>query len=496
VLYQNGTAATAGTISAQTSTICAASGTTLTLSNSIGAITWKKSTNYLTAATPTWITVVSSATAPITNNGTTLATGNLALTTAYQATVTIGCDISELSNIQIVTVNPVAKGGVVVVGVAGTNICSGGSKIMKVTGNVGTIQWQRSTTSSTAGFQDVIGATTASFEFLNITAPTWFRVIATSGVCTATSTSNAVQITATTTLAVQGTISGINSICRANPTSLTLSGYSGTIVWQKATYLNGVTGTFAAIVPSTTITITGTAGSVLNTGNLTSSTAYRAVVTSGSCVDTTPAYVVTVSPSALAKTVTGNTGVTTSATAICTTTTKALTLGTGYVGSIQWQYYNAGTSTTAVTNTTTAIWTDIAEATSATYNSASSSAGNVWFRVKLTSGPCTTLAYSVPVNVWFKTCIAKLGVNPDATEEFKVVAYPNPSSTLFNLKVLSSNKGKSTGVQVYDLLGRLIEQHQIGKAEAIEIGEDYPTGIYNIVVTQDSQVKTLRLIKK
>jgi hypothetical protein len=46
------------------------------------------------------------------------------------------------------------------------------------------------------------------------------------------------------------------------------------------------------------------------------------------------------------------------------------------------------------------------------------------------------------------------------------------------------------------MIGRLIEQRQIGKAEAIEIGEDYPTGIYNIVVTQDSQVKTLRLIKK
>ena len=49
---------------------------------------------------------------------------------------------------------------------------------------------------------------------------------------------------------------------------------------------------------------------------------------------------------------------------------------------------------------------------------------------------------------------------------------------------------------MYDLLGRLIEQYQIGKAEAIEIGEDYPTGIYNIIVTQETHVKTLRLIKK
>ena len=74
---------------------------------------------------------------------------------------------------------------------------------------------------------------------------------------------------------------------------------------------------------------------------------------------------------------------------------------------------------------------------------------------------------------------------------FKVVAYPNPSTEGF--KINSSNK-KPFGVQVYDMLGRSIEQRQL-KSDS-QIGANYARGIYNVIVTQDAQVKTLRLIKK
>ena len=74
---------------------------------------------------------------------------------------------------------------------------------------------------------------------------------------------------------------------------------------------------------------------------------------------------------------------------------------------------------------------------------------------------------------------------------FKVVAYPNPSNEGF--KINSSNK-KPFGVQVYDMLGRSIEQRQL-KSDS-QIGANYARGIYNVIVTQDAQVKTLRLIKQ
>ena len=491
VQYTIGTEAVAGTIAASAATICAASGTTLTLSNSIGAITWKKATVSTLGVYGVWTAVASSVTTPITNNGTTLVTGNLAATTAYQATVTIGCNAFVYSNIQIVTVNPAAKGGVVAVSTIGTNICSGGSKIMKVTGNVGTIQWQRSTTSATEGFENVAGATTATYEFLNITAPTWFKVVASSGVCTVTNASNAVQITVTTTPAVQGVISGTNSICTANPTSLTLSDYTGTIVWQKATYVNSVTGTFATIVPSATITVTGTNGSVLNTGNLTASTAYRAVVTSGSCVDTTPAYVVTVS---LAAKATAITGFNTATTQTCIGTTKTLTLTSGQIGTIEW----LSCSTLAGT------YNPIANATGTTYVYTPTSTATMYFKVRLTSSPCSLPATSAAgVAVFAKQCTTPIANNNPTTVSktivapFDVKAYPNPYASAFQLNFTTSSESQ-VEMRVYDMIGKLIEVRQFSTAEMNnqEVGNNYPSGIYNVIVTQGENMKTLRVIKR
>jgi hypothetical protein len=76
------------------------------------------------------------------------------------------------------------------------------------------------------------------------------------------------------------------------------------------------------------------------------------------------------------------------------------------------------------------------------------------------------------------------------SEDFSAVAYPNPSTEGF--KVTSSNK-KSFGVQVYDMLGRSIEKRQM--TSGAQIGSNYAKGIYNVIVTQDANVKTLRVIK-
>jgi len=67
---------------------------------------------------------------------------------------------------------------------------------------------------------------------------------------------------------------------------------------------------------------------------------------------------------------------------------------------------------------------------------------------------------------------------------------------VFTLEVQSSGKGKAiTGVQVYDMTGRLIEQRQV-ESNSVEIGNNYPTGVYNVIVNQAENTKTLRVIKK
>ena len=85
----------------------------------------------------------------------------------------------------------------------------------------------------------------------------------------------------------------------------------------------------------------------------------------------------------------------------------------------------------------------------------------------------------------------RLAPEATTTEKFSAVAYPNPSTEGFNIK---SSNGKSFGVQVYDMLGRSIEQRQM--SSDAQIGSDYAKGVYNVIVNQGANVKTLRVIKK
>jgi hypothetical protein len=476
-----------GTLSALATTLCTGTGTTLSLTSTTGTIAWQKAT-VTNGVTGTFAAVTG-------NVSSTLATGNLTTTTAYRVVVSSGLCTAATSNVVVVSVNPLST--VKTISGAGA-ICNGSSRILTLaTGSVGTLQWQSSTTSATAtNFTNIDGATSLTFT-ASPSVTTWYRVVSKSGVCSSVN-SVAVAVTVSQPTSVGTLTAATTTLCSASGTTLTLAAAQGTIAWQKAPVSsNGVIGTYVAVSGNTTRT--------LATGNLTATTAYRVVVSSGACsTSTSNVIIVAVSPAAVAKAVTGHTGTTTLATAICTTITKTLTLGSGYVGAIQWQYYYAGTSATAITNTsTTATWTDIPNATLATYSAASTTAGNVWFRVKLTSGPCA-LAYSVPVNVWFKAnCAAKLDANPDSTEElvseeFKAIAYPNPSTSVFQIEVStpSSVKKKLFNVQVYDMTGRFIEQRQVQQSENIEIGNNYPSGMYSIIVTKGEQVKTLRVIKK
>ena len=86
---------------------------------------------------------------------------------------------------------------------------------------------------------------------------------------------------------------------------------------------------------------------------------------------------------------------------------------------------------------------------------------------------------------------ARLAPEAATTEKFSAMAYPNPSTEGFRVK---SSNGKSFGVQVYDMLGRSIEQRQM--SSDAQIGSNYAKGIYNVIVNQGANVKTLRVIKK
>jgi hypothetical protein len=79
---------------------------------------------------------------------------------------------------------------------------------------------------------------------------------------------------------------------------------------------------------------------------------------------------------------------------------------------------------------------------------------------------------------------------------FKVNCYPNPFYDSFNLNVETSNSDVLT-VKVYDLLGKLLDNRtsKIMNIETIQIGENYPIGIYSITVSQGENVKFFKMVK-
>lgn len=89
------------------------------------------------------------------------------------------------------------------------------------------------------------------------------------------------------------------------------------------------------------------------------------------------------------------------------------------------------------------------------------------------------------------------GLDEEPQTPFKIVAYPNPYAETFALDMESSSD-RNVNVKVFDMIGKLVDEREIS-ADVIEMqqfGDRYPSGVYNIIVTQGATVKTLRVIKR
>jgi hypothetical protein len=92
---------------------------------------------------------------------------------------------------------------------------------------------------------------------------------------------------------------------------------------------------------------------------------------------------------------------------------------------------------------------------------------------------------------------AALKTEDSMATEFKALAYPNPFANNFMIDVKSSSES-SVNLKVYDMIGRLIEQRdvRVSDLETTTIGDRYPGGVYNVVVSQENSVKTVRVVKR
>ena len=83
------------------------------------------------------------------------------------------------------------------------------------------------------------------------------------------------------------------------------------------------------------------------------------------------------------------------------------------------------------------------------------------------------------------------------TSDFDVISFPNPFNSTFQLDFKSISDDK-VDLKVYDMVGKLVESRKfdISEINNQKTGSNYPSGIYNVIVTQGENAKTLRVIKK
>lgn len=95
-----------------------------------------------------------------------------------------------------------------------------------------------------------------------------------------------------------------------------------------------------------------------------------------------------------------------------------------------------------------------------------------------------------------------IGLAPRNAEEnlnnnsFVVVGNPNPFKNSFTINVKSASENPIQ-CKVYNMIGRLIDSRNVdvSQLESLEIGANFAAGIYNIIVTQDNNSQTIRMIK-
>ncbi len=80
---------------------------------------------------------------------------------------------------------------------------------------------------------------------------------------------------------------------------------------------------------------------------------------------------------------------------------------------------------------------------------------------------------------------------------FEATVYPNPFAENFYFKVNSASNEDYT-IQVYDMLGKLVETKTVAadSVESTEVGANFPAGVYNVILTQGANIKTLRVVKR
>ncbi|KAB1154044.1 YDG domain-containing protein [Flavobacterium luteum] len=132
-----------------------------------------------------------------------------------------------------------------------------------------------------------------------------------------------------------------------------------------------------------------------------------------------------------------------------------------------------------------------------------------WFRLsQFPGGGVLSTAYTIRVRskgaataftAWGDPCVVSTPIArlSEVNDVFEVKSFPNPFASHFNLDIESSSDAQ-VEMKVYDMIGRQLEvrKSSVSELSVLEIGGNYPSGVYNLVVSQGDKVKSIRMVKR
>ena len=135
-------------------------------------------------------------------------------------------------------------------------------------------------------------------------------------------------------------------------------------------------------------------------------------------------------------------------------------------------------------------------------NLGKSSVGTYTVTYSFSNGTCTNSATTAINIINCNTMVIsasvinlKLATPIVADVIFDAIVYPNPSDYQFTL-ILKGGSGETVQVEMFDMLGRLVQHIESSDGQSIIFGKELPVGAYFTTISQGSNKKTVRLLKQ
>jgi len=105
-----------------------------------------------------------------------------------------------------------------------------------------------------------------------------------------------------------------------------------------------------------------------------------------------------------------------------------------------------------------------------------------------------------PIPCCYTTPVARMTpfiLGEEVFAGFDAIAYPNPYQDSFNITIQTESK-ENIMVEIFDIIGKVIDRRTIDGTGDLspQFGEELASGVYNVIITQGTTRKNVKIIKR